>query len=338
MSLEDMSLDDAAAKALNKFTGVVPKGQLQRVEGAGFSGSTLWQVSAVDGPLCLKCSPRYASPSRMPSIHSFINHTRDAGLQFLPRFYATSGGETIVEHTGCGWELMTWLPGEPDRSATPAKERVQSAFRALGTFHLAGEKWRETGGDQPELLRPAPAIAERLARVQELTAEGIPSVIAAVRERRIPVLDDLAEQWIPLRRIPPKDLQPRLMFAVQQKYRLLPAIRDLWREHVLFTGNSVTGFIDFGALRLDVFHVDLARLVGSLAGDHAELRSVGVRAYSEIRPLLSADVELINLLDYAGTWIAGWNWLDWLYREEREFHSLAAVRERLMYLLSRQIN
>jgi Ser/Thr protein kinase RdoA (MazF antagonist) len=333
-----MSLDEAASAALNNFKGVTPKGQLERVPHEGFSGCSLWKVATDDGPLCLKSWPSsQPPPARMPRIHFLINHTRDKGLGFLPKFYATRTGEATAMHSGCAWELMTWLPGDADRSTRPAKKRLQAAFRALATFHQSTEEWSELGGNQPEPLRPTPAIAERLWRVQELSQGGLAAIIAAVRERSIPVLDDLAQQWISTRRLPPEGLLLRLTIAGQQQYIVQPAIRDLWREHVLFTGDEVTGFIDFGALRFDMFHIDLARLIGSLAGDDPEQRRTAIGAYDELRPLRGEDVALIDSLDGASAWIAGWNWLEWLYVEKRMFPSLAAVRDRLTHLLSRNI-
>lgn len=129
----------------------------------------------------------------------------------------------------------------------------------------------------------------------------------------------------------------RLRVAAQSEVSLQPAIRDLWRDHVLFTGTGVSGFLDFGAMRIDTPLTDLARLSGSLAGDDLESRQAALRAYSEVRPLSSREIELVDLLDHSGTFIAGWNWLDWLYVEQREFPSLAAVRERLSELLGRRM-
>src|SRR4029079_8505162 len=67
-----------------------------------------------------------------------------------------------------------------------------------------------------------------------------------------------------------------------------PCIRDIWHDHVLFTGNDVTGIIDFGAMDVDTPATDVARLLGSLVGDDEPGWSAGVSAYSANRPL-SAD-------------------------------------------------
>ena len=78
------------------------------------------------------------------------------------------------------------------------------------------------------------------------------------------------------------------------------------------------------------------RLIGSLAKDDVSLRSAALDAYSELCRLSASDRELIDLLDHSGTIIAGWNWLQWLYVEQRQFPSLIAVRARLSELLFRK--
>ena len=42
---------------------------------------------------------------------------------------------------------------------------------------------------------------------------------------------------------------------------------DLWHDHVLFSGEEVTGLIDFDAMKIDSRALDLARLLGSLVKD-----------------------------------------------------------------------
>jgi Ser/Thr protein kinase RdoA (MazF antagonist) len=337
---------ETAHAALSKFTGYSPKIQLQRLERAGFSGCSLWKVSTTQGPLCLKCWPAdNPPPARLPWIHTVINHARQQGLAFLPEFFTTREGLSTCAADGCTWELMTWLPGVADYWSQPSPQRLTAAFRALARFHQATftrrlDLWSDPHyeSDQRSNLQPAPAIVERLARLQELIDVGIEPIGLAVRQRRIPLIDDVAQQWLASRRLPPIDMLPRLMAAARQQYVMQPAIRDLWHDHVLFSGGEVTGFIDFGALRLDTPLVDLARLIGSLAGDDPMQRSLAIDSYAEIRQLSAADIALIDLLDQSGAWIAGWNWLDWLYREGREFPSLPAVRERLEHLLSRSLH
>ena len=56
-------------------------------------------------------------------------------------------------------------------------------------------------------------------------------------------------------------------------------LRDVWHDHVLFTGNRVTGIIDYGAVGIDHPAVDLARLLGDLVGTEPERVRRGVGLY-----------------------------------------------------------
>ena len=67
---------------------------------------------------------------------------------------------------------------------------------------------------------------------------------------------------------------------------------DLWHDHILFTGNAVTGLIDFGSVKEDHVAVDLARLLGSMIGDDAAIWEVGLSAYQRIQPLSAEEAAL----------------------------------------------
>ena len=60
--------------------------------------------------------------------------------------------------------------------------------------------------------------------------------------------------------------------ACRESLPLSPAIRDIHHDHVLFSGDQVTGLVDFGILRIDTPLADMARLVGSLVADDEPAR------------------------------------------------------------------
>ena len=78
---------------------------------------------------------------------------------------------------------------------------------------------------------------------------------------------------------------------------------------MLFTGDEVTGIVDFGGVDIDTPATDIARLLGSLVGDDEAGWREGIAAYSAVRPL-TADEELVaKALDTSGLIVAGCNWL-----------------------------
>ena len=336
MFTDNATFEAEAQAVLQQFADCCARFQLQPVEHQGFSGARLWKVVAGDArflaPLCLKRWPGdHPPPARLPWIHQVLVRARERGISFVPEPHFTRTGQTSCEWNSATWELMTWLPGKVETSSPPPPQRVAAAFRALAAFHQATASVHQVSGS---FHLPAPAIADRLARWRDLSGGGIEQIQQACERRRLPAVDELARQWIARYAKLPINLTSRLYDAAKQSLPLQPAIRDLWRDHVLFAGDAVAGFIDFGAMRIDTPLTDIARLLGSLCGDDVALREIAVSAYSET--LLPADCELIDLLDYSGTLIAGWNWLQWLYVEGRQFPSLSAVQQRLTDLLGRQ--
>jgi len=105
-------------------------------------------------------------------------------------------------------------------------------------------------------------------------------------------------------------------------------LRDIWHDHVLFTGERVTGLIDFGALDIDIPAVDIARLLGSMAGDDATAWQTGIAAYSDTRPLSELEIRVAKALDASGTILAGCNWIRWIYLDGRRFDHQQQVIDR----------
>jgi homoserine kinase type II len=325
--------DSNAHAALSIFRGSTTKFQVKPVSHLGFSGSSLWQVLADDSPpLCLKRWPAsHPPPARLPWIHSVLKQVCRQGLNLVPEPQSTPTGNTTCELAGSTWELMTWLPGAADFVDNPSAARLQAAFRALARVHLTLGK----ACDPRDLPagQTTPALDDRIARWQALQTGALAQISAAVHTHRIPALDDLAHHWLTLHPCLPVPGLAQLIAANQQAWSQQPALRDVWSDHVLFVGDEVTGFIDFGAMRVDTPLTDVARLLGSLAGSNKHQRYMALEAYAEVRPLSAADQSLIHLLDHTGNLLSGWNWLQWLYLERREFPSLPAVRQRLQHLL-----
>ena len=148
------------------------------------------------------------------------------------------------------------------------------------------------------------------AAFQKMTAkaEGVPLLTDAVellKEKLIPAAQRLT-RW----RSKPLPLQC--------------IVGDLWAEHVLFTGDQVTGLIDLATVRLDHPAHDVARLLGSYCQGDATRRAMALNYYPPL-----PDLEpLVNTLDEAGTVVALGNWLRWLALEQRPalFHPRALDR------------
>jgi homoserine kinase type II len=225
------------------------------------------------------------------------------------------------------------MPGGADYDRTPSAQKLRAAMTALAQFHVATSDFPTV--QPPQGVAAAPAIARRLARLNELYIKGAGHLGGAISSQILPSLEPLAHQFLvtlPL-------LMPR---AVRQLESLAknhsatqPCIRDIWRDHVLYTGDEVTGIIDFGGMDIDTPTTDIARLLGSLVGDDEKNWQTGIEAYSAVRPVSAAEAQTAKALDHSGPILAGCNWLQWIYIDRRQFENPAQIIERFRKIVER---
>jgi homoserine kinase type II len=311
--------------ALGGGTAVTPLGNR-----GGFSGARLWQVQTAGGLFCLRAWPVSGGPAatRLRQIHGLMQTARGAGLSFVPAVQVTKTGDSAVEHRGRWWDLTTWMPGRADFHARPTPQRLMAACTALALLHRA---W-DIGGSP---AGPCPAALRRLQCAHEWQSRAEAGWRLAAERRCDDPVRPWAERAWPIVRARIGSV-PRLLAAwVDRPLRLQPCLCDVWHDHVLFEGDHVTGLVDYGAVKVDHFAVDLARLLGSLIGDDAEQRRAGLESYRRIRPLTPEEEALVALLDETGLLLGVANWLHWLYVEERSFDDRTAVARRLGVLVER---
>jgi Ser/Thr protein kinase RdoA (MazF antagonist) len=120
-----------------------------------------------------------------------------------------------------------------------------------------------------------------------------------------------------------------LAVAVTRQVDLQPCLRDIWHDHVLFSGDEATGLIDFGALRDECVVSDIVRLLGSLVrGDQAAWQ-FGLSAYQQVRPFDASEPSMIGVFHKTTVLLSGMNWLRWIYLEQRTFEEPDRVLARL---------
>jgi homoserine kinase type II len=199
---------------------------------------------------------------------------------------------------------------------------------ALAQFHQLAAACESRMGQ-------APAILDRQRQMQFLRDGELARIERALQQ---PLDGELDQRMALLFRLASGSLSDAFtgrMLAINDELCLQPAIRDIHHDHVLFTGDEVTGIIDFGALRIDTPLVDVARLVGSLAGDDREARAFALASYSEVRPLSERERQLIDLLDESGLVLAAFNWLKWLCVERRDMGATGPIVQRLDGIIGR---
>jgi homoserine kinase type II len=323
----------------------------------GMSGAQFWRIAtrssfstedlrgspdpAPAGTLILRRWPtEHPTPERLRFIHSVLDHAARRGILFIPLPIRTITGQSFLYHAGHLWELAPWMPGTADYEHTPTTEKLRAAMTALAQFHSCTKDFPVNAPIAAIqcVAGAAPAISRRLSRLQELTPAACQQLAHAIEEAIWPELAPLARRFLATL----SDALPRALAQLAPLENiplpLQPCLRDIWHDHVLFTGNEVSGIVDFGAVDIDTPATDIARLLGSLAGDDAIAWQAGVAAYSAVRPLSQYESQAVTALDTAGTLLAGCNWIRWIYIEGRRFENPPEIIERFRRILARTLN
>jgi len=246
--------------------------------GDGFSGARIWKGTTADGrTFALKARPLVADLDRFRAIHARLAM---ADLPFVPTLAANGDGETITIVDETVFDIQDWKGGTA--VADIGRQQLAAAMVALRQLHIAWEPESQRG--------PAPYIGRRIAALETWRSEVIENDPIRIR----------AHAMIASRR-------SKLLLALRQleadPVRLQPIHGDLWHSHVLFSGNAVTGLIDFDAVRIDAPEADLARLLGDWFGVNQLMLAEALVAYGP-----GIDPERLHIAIEAGllTSVAHW--------------------------------
>ncbi|MEM8678969.1 MAG: phosphotransferase [Planctomycetota bacterium] len=304
-------------------------GEPQRVESlggaGGFSGAQFWRVSLAAGVFCIRQWPQGSDPARIRWIHDVVRAAAAAGCDWLAAPCETNARVTFVPLNQACYELAPWMPGKADFHEHPSTVRLQQAMRALAQFHqVARESMTNVS---PTSDRP-PAVQSRIQRIRQLRSGGAHEIAQRLGTGHPLVAPSLARRIVERFQTQSSEIE-RALASVPQGGPLVPCLRDIWHDHVLFTGEEVSGIVDYDALRLDNVATDISRLVGSLVrGDHARWQ-IALEAYHAVAPLDADQRHLCLLLDASNVMLAGMQWLEWLFVREIKFQTLGNVQRRL---------
>lgn len=304
------------AQLLSRWLASSRSARLEPVVQAGFSGARLWQVAHHDQRYVLRQWPPASAASRLSEIHELQHFLTAGGLPVPAPLPALSGG-TLVEAAGALWELADWRPGQADYRDDPRPEKLHAALHALANIHLAAAEFISTVGQGGVRVASSPSLAHRHARAETLQTGELAAIRAAVRQAQAsassgdelatlaPAALALVEQLLPA-------MAQRLAAWQSTPLPLQWRLGDVHHDHVLFTGDRVTGVIDFGAAAVEAPAGDVARLLGSLAGNDRDAWRDGLAAYEQVRPLSPTERAAARLFDASGAILSAANWLHWL--------------------------
>jgi len=198
----------------------------------------------------------------------------------------------------------------------------------LASFHQLAATFEQLKG-------VAPGLSSRREQLERLARGGWEQIQTAVEQTPWPQLRLRAFRLLESFRRHADQASELVRHAERGRVPLQPCIRDIWHDHVLYLGQEVSGFVDFGALRVDHVAADISRLLGSLVRDDPDSRRLGLQAYQAVRPLTEKELWLVDVYDRSSLLLGGMNWLQWLCVEQREFGDPGRVLCRVDEILSR---
>lgn len=321
-------MDPAIRDVLSEYAPEVVEATWKPLGNAGgFSGAHIWRGETARGhSLCLRAWPTGKTrEDHLRLIHQAQNLCK---LPFVPRLWRTRNKDCYVRRGEQFWEVSDWMPGHAGFHLQPSDERLFAAMRALAAIHESLQHAEARVGPCP----------------------GVERIIAGFRAWR----DLVQSGWKPDFRLPyPYEIHERgrrawnilLGGALTAEYSLhgwaerpVPiqlCLCDVWHDHILYTGNEVTGLIDFGAVKIDCVAVDLARLLGSLIPDETERMNRALAVWSALRPAPRTVLELVPVIDRAQVAVGLANWVRWIYLDKRPFSDERQVVRRMDALLRR---
>ncbi|MFN0197707.1 MAG: phosphotransferase enzyme family protein [Planctomycetaceae bacterium] len=305
-----------------------------------FSGAELYRVETPSGSFCLRGWPPNSLPLvRIRGLHQLLLHLFASGMTQVAVPLPTIAGATTFEWENRVWHLEPWMPGVADFRGDPQPEKLANAMIALAEWHRAAANWNAPDDCSQwfgvSAAAPSPAALERLARFNEWDGENL-----AVLRARIHVSAPSGWRETGTRFLSHFERLTKIVRDELQRFEsvllpLQPCLRDIWSEHVLFTGTKVTGLIDPTACRIDHVAVDLARLLGSFLDDDIASWKFALQAYQQYHPLSDIELEYVRVLDRSSTLLSGMNWLGRYFLQGSIIGNPESALKRLVNLTKR---
>lgn len=305
----------------------------------GFSGAEVFRLETSAGSFCLRAWPHDSLPiDRIRGLHRLLGHIHTEGVTEVAVPRRTTHGDTLLFHSGQPWQLEPWMPGTADFHDRGTPERVLSAFQCLARWHSAAKSFRATASEsqwfRSKKSASSPAVTERLRLMRDWSiSRDLDSL--EVKTHRLPEKHaELCVRALAAFRKDVASLLASLQMSQSIRVELQPCIRDVWHDHLLFTGDRLTGLIDCNATRMESVASDLARLTGSMFGDDHLAKDAALSAYESVRRLRPEERMLIPILDRSGVALSAMHWVRRILNHDSEFDD-DSVWNRLSGFVSR---
>ena len=285
----------------------------------GYSGALVWRGEDPGGmpQFVLKCWPPTTSARRLSQIH--VWQEQAAHLLIVPRVLRSLADRTFIPFEGRLWEIASFIPGTARGAAN--REEIRSACQSVAELHKV---WLSSSrfAPCPGVLRRVEVLIQWQPQSNDNVSTLFPELSSEMDRARSVIEGQLPDV---LRELKPWADVPVLLH---------PCIRDLRGEHVLFVGCRVGGIVDYGAMDVDSPAIDLARMLGELAGGSNELFAWGLHDYRLCNPAIDCEDDFIRLLDRAGVLCSLLGWFSRI-SSKQILVPIENARQRLHQLIAR---
>jgi len=312
----------------------------------GFSGAEVFRVRLENRLYCLRCWPAAGlTPDRIRGLHRLLQTVSRQGGPPVAVPLVNRDGETLTASGQHWWQLEPWLPGQADYHQRPSPQRLSAAMQALAQWHQAASHFHPRPNEEQWFgshpAAPSPAVLERIERLGEYSMSAQSLLRRALVKRPTQPTPEQAEfcelgmrGLTAAHRLIPR-VHQELQSLRQTLFRLQPCLRDVWHDHVLFQGETVSGLIDASACRHDHVATDIARLVSSLIAEDRHGWDAALTAYQTQRTLDLDEQVLVWALDRSGTLLSCLSWISRFVHEQLPPGWLPAVSTRVAAMIAR---
>ncbi len=307
-----------------------------RLVSGGFSGAEVFQATTGDGrTLAFRKTPQSAvlPEERLRALHRLLTAVRQSGMAEIPvpvvpgpnrdaerpdeltsliRNSTTANRDSWVRIGSDLWHVEPWMPGTAIRGNAVTPERLCSAMERLCSFHLAAAT-HVAAANQSAWFRnsvePSPAILRRRDVAGELLNGQLPILRHQAASDPDSDFRNLAATVFHVldERLP--RLHRELTHLAARSFPIQPVLRDVWRAHVLFTNDRVTGLIDLSAAASDHVAVDAARLFRSWFGTDSEQILQAVSKFESRHSFNRTERQLLRALDASSVLLSPVTWI-----------------------------
>ena len=230
-----------------------------------------YRLKTTTGDFILTLYEKRVNVDDLPFFMNLMAHMARHGVT-CPEPVADQNGTVLKTLNGRAAAIVTFLDGTSNN--TPSTQRCRSAGHALAIMHVAGGDFDGKRGNALDHT----AWADLLASCGD-AGEALKTGITAMAATR---LQDILDNW-------PEDLPRGVCHA------------DLFPDNVLFTGDDVTGIIDFYFACTDQLVYDIAITLNAWCFEadvnfNITKAKAILEGYQTVRPLSEAEIQALPIL------------------------------------------